>query len=86
MNYSKIDAQLAAYLTRTPSSDRLPVFIYTNKKLDQSERDDLKEFGIYFSNDVPTVFSATISAEELNILSDQPWIKHIKMSTKLQPK
>jgi hypothetical protein len=86
MDYSKIDAQLAAYLKSTSRADAISVFIYTNKKLDELEKKYLEKYRIFFTNDVPLVFSATVSTRAIDELSHQPWIKYFKMSTKMQSK
>jgi hypothetical protein len=86
MDYSKIDAQLAAYLKGTSGAEAISVFIYINKKLDELEKKYLEKYSISFTNEVPLVFSATVSTSAIDELSHQPWIKYFKMSTKMQPK
>lgn len=84
MDYSKIDAQLTAYLKNASESDQIPVFIYINKELGEIEKRYLGKYGVYFSKSIPMVFSATLSAVAIDDLSQQPWIKYIKMSHKLR--
>ena len=86
MDYSKIDAQLAAYSRRSSGGEAISVFIYTNKKLDELEKRHLEKYGMSFANDVPKFFLGTVSTKVIDELSHQPWIKYIKMSTKLQPR
>jgi hypothetical protein len=85
MDYSKVDAQLVAYLKNASGSDKIPVFIYINKELGEIEKKFLAKYGVYFSKSISMVFPAIIPIMAIDDLSQQPWIKYIKMSHKLRP-
>ena len=85
MDYSKIDAQLSANLKNASRSDKVPIFVYINKELGETEKKYLAKYGVYFSKSIPMVFPATLPIMAIDDLSQQPWIKYIKMSHKLRP-
>jgi hypothetical protein len=86
MNYTKVDAALAAALKRKDTNKRIiPVFVGVKKGLGQTEMTHLQKLGITFNREIPEIFSATISQESISELSDQPWVRYLKLSTRLKP-
>lgn len=87
MNYNKVDAALAAAL-RSEETDKsfIPVFVGVNKGLGQNEKEYLQKLGLIFNKNVPEIIPATISQEAISELSDQSWVRYVKLSTKLKPK
>jgi hypothetical protein len=85
MDYSKIDAPLAAQLKSKAPNEVFSIFIGASKDLGDPEHSYLRKFGINFpSANIPKVFSATVSAQAIDELSEQPWIRYLKLSTKLR--
>jgi hypothetical protein len=87
MNYNKVDAALAAAL-KSEETDKnfIPVFVGVNKGLGQNEKEYLQKLGLIFNKDIPEIITATISQEAISDLSDQSWVRYLKLSTRLKPK
>jgi len=87
MNYNKVDAALAAAL-KSEETDKnfIPVFVGVNKGLGQNEKEYLQKLGLIFNKDIPEIITATISREAISELSDQSWVRYLKLSTRLKPK
>ena len=87
MNYNKVDAALAAAL-KSEETDKnfIPVFVGVNKGLGQNEKEYLQKSGLIFNKDIPEIITATISQEAISDLSDQSWVRYVKLSTRLKPK
>ena len=87
MNYNKVDAALAAALKSEETDKNLiPVFVGVNKGLGQNEKEYLQKLGLIFNKDIPEIITATISQEAISELSDQSWVRYLKLSTRLKPK
>lgn len=86
MNYNKVDAALAAAL-KSEETDKnfIPVFVGVNKGLGQNEIEYLQKLGLIFNKDIPEIITATISQEAISELSDQSWVRYLKLSTRLKP-
>ncbi|HTH20714.1 MAG TPA: hypothetical protein VL854_00730 [Nitrososphaeraceae archaeon] len=87
MNYNKVDAALAAAL-KSEETDKnfIPVFVGVNKGLGQNEKEYLQKLGLIFNKDIPEIITATISQQAISELSDQSWVRYLKLSTRLKPK
>ena len=87
MNYNKVEAALAAAL-KSEETDKnfIPVFVGVNKGLGQNEKEYLQKLGLIFNKDIPEIITATISQEAISELSDQSWVRYLKLSTRLKPK
>ncbi len=87
MDYRKIDAGLAAALkdVKEPGKSALVVFIHTEHAPSATETAFLEKLGVKIGPDERQVFTATLSANEVAELSDQAWVKYLKLSRKLRP-
>ena len=87
MNYNKVDAALSAAL-KSEETDKnfIPVFVGVNKGLGQNEKEYLQKLGLIFNKDIPEIITATISQQAISELSDQSWVRYLKLSTRLKPK
>jgi len=87
MNYNKVEAALAAAL-KSEETDKnfIPVFVGVNKGLGQNEKEYLQKLGLIFNKDIPEIITATISQQAISELSDQSWVRYLKLSTRLKPK
>ncbi len=86
MNYSKTGAALASALARVtdPSARTFSVFIRTNREPASEEMALLEDAGI---NDIapgPQVLTATLSAQEIEQISEQPWVRSLELSRPLR--
>ena len=86
MDYQKLDAGLASVLDDTPdpAERNLTVFILTRGGLTNDQLAFLRRCGV---NDVTPdrqVFTATLSARTEEEVSDQPWVRSLKLSSRLR--
>lgn len=86
MNYQKIDAALAAALdeVRDPDERALSVFIHTARAPVETEAALLEDLGVGVVTGEQRVFTATLSARAVAELSDQPWLRYMKLSRRLR--
>jgi hypothetical protein len=87
MNYKKLDAALAMALNQVQDPDErsLVVFIHTQPEADTSNAAAiLKSLGVSGITEIKDVFSATLSLNEIAKLSEQSWVKYLKLSQKLR--
>ena len=87
MDYGKIDAALAAALEDAQDTDRrdLTVFVRTTHSPTGDEAAVLRRLGVTGDVDGRQVFSATLSANTVDELSEQPWVQSIQLSNRLRP-
>ncbi|MGJ5673702.1 MAG: hypothetical protein ACR9NN_08865 [Nostochopsis sp.] len=87
MNYKKLDAALAMTLNQVQDPDErsLVVFIHTQPEVDTSNAATiLKNLDLSKIAEAKTVFSATLSLNEIAKLSEQSWVQYLKLSQKLR--
>lgn len=87
MNYQKLDSALAAALHDIQDlEDRcLLVFIHTEPTLNSTAIALLERLGVNSANSGSGIFTATLSANDIALLSNQSWVYYIKHSQKLYP-
>lgn len=85
MDYSKIDAVLAAKLADVQDQDQkcLIVLIKTVQVPNTTETAFLESLGIKKNAQNQQLFTATLSANNIADLSEKPWVKYIKPSHEL---
>ena len=86
MDYQKMDAALAAALAevRDPEERALSVFIHTAHAPQDAEADFLEDLGVGGVTGGRQVFTATLSPRAVEELSDQPWLRYMKLSRRLR--
>jgi hypothetical protein len=86
MNYQKIDAVLAAALDeiKNPEEPALSVFIQTAQTPGSSVTAFLKDLGVHGISPGRQLFTATLSPRAVSVLSEQPWVRSLKLSRKLR--
>ncbi len=86
MDYQKMDAALAAALdeVRDPEERALSVFIHTAHAPVDAEAAFLEDLGVGGVTGGRQVFTATLSARAVAELSDQPWLRYMKLSRRLR--
>ena len=87
MNYEKLDAELTAELEQAAEISKateLPVFIYLAHALGPAEIAFLKGLGVTgdFSDEIIT---ANVSPRAIDELSEQPWVRYLKLSRSRRP-
>lgn len=85
MNYQKLDAALAMALNDVQNREErnFVVFIHTEPVPDANAAAFLEKLGVSVRSG-RDVFTATLSANAISQLSDQPWVQYIKLSQKLR--
>lgn len=80
-----MDAALAAALDedRDPDERVLIVFVHTNQPPDAGAAFLLDKYGINPATSARQIFTATLSPRAVSELSDQPWVRSLKLSSKL---
>ncbi len=86
MNYRKLDASLAMALndTQDQNEQSLVVFIHTQPDLDPQAIAILENIGVRGINPGKNVYTATLSPNAISQLSEQSWVKYVKLSQKLR--
>ncbi|AFZ17002.1 hypothetical protein [Allocoleopsis franciscana] len=85
MNYKKLDTALAMALNEVQDSEEqsLVVFIHTEPTPDAKATALLESLGVNVTKG-QDVFTATLSANAVSQLSEQPWVKYMRLSQKLR--
>ncbi|MEH2285123.1 MAG: hypothetical protein V7K90_28040 [Nostoc sp.] len=85
MNYQKLDAALATALNDVQDLEEssLAVFIHTEPILDSAATAVLESLGVNGVSSGKDIFTATLSANAISQLSEQPWVKYLKRSQQL---
>ncbi len=85
MNYHKVDAPLAAAVDEIKNAEEplLAVFIYTAKSRDETATTFLNGIGVRVYSKNQEIFTATVSPHTVKELSQQPWVRYVKLSQKL---
>ena len=86
MNYQKLDASLAMAIKDVPEPEtpNFVVFIHTYSPLEPDAIAMLEGEGISNITETKDVFTATVSYNTISLLSDQSWVKYLKLSNKLR--
>jgi hypothetical protein len=83
-DHAKLDAALASALEDVPDPDAraLPVFVEVSAELPAAGRSMLEELGA--GEPLGNVATATLSARQVGDLSDQPWVRYLRLSGRLR--
>lgn len=86
MNFSKLDTALILALKKNQHQSRpcLVVFIHTQSAIDSEATAVLQGFGVSGIAANQDVFTATLSPNAVSQLSEQPWVKYMKLSRELR--
>ncbi len=86
MNYSKLDPQLISAMKNASSQEERvqQVIINTKYPVGPGEAAALKNFGINAKEGMK-VHTATVSAKDIDELSNIEWINYISLQKKLMP-
>jgi hypothetical protein len=86
MNYQKLDPALAMALNnvQAPEAQSLEVFIDTESILEPTATTVLESFGINDASSGKDTFTARLSPAAISQLSEQPWVKYLKLSQSLR--
>jgi len=87
MDYSKVDAALAAVLSEPTvgSAPLLTVSVRTEGSLDPAQQAELRHLGVQGVEPGRSIFSATISPETVIELTEKSWIRRLSLARQLRP-
>jgi hypothetical protein len=87
MDYRKIDASLGEVLAEAANTDEpnLVVFISTTEEPNADQASLLQSIGVNQVAPGRRVFTGTLSVHAIDQLTDQPWVRSVKLSQKLRP-
>ena len=85
MIWQKVDSALASALedTQDMNASQFDVLIQTSKIPGPSEREYLDKLGVPRNSQGP-IFTARVSAKDIHTLSDESWVRAVRLSRKLQ--
>ncbi|MEB3177851.1 MAG: hypothetical protein VKL59_02245 [Nostocaceae cyanobacterium] len=86
MNYQKLDTSLSMALNdvEDPEAPTFVVFIHTKTTPTASASAILNNLGVHNASSGKDVFTATLSANAISQLSEQPWVQYLRLSQKLR--
>jgi hypothetical protein len=93
MDYRKIDAALAAALEdeerpatvrqQPGGAPKLPVFVHVDPAAAVRRRAELARLGVRAGSVLGGIGTASLSPEQVRELSEQPWVRQIRLSQPL---
>jgi hypothetical protein len=85
-DYTRIDEALVLACDETPADERsLTVFIHTCDPPTEDQARRLIQFGMSLPAAGRRILTATLSPADVAALSNEPWIKRLKLSQRLKP-
>jgi hypothetical protein len=83
-DHAKLDAALASALEdlTDPEARVLPVFVEMAGELPEDGRSMLSELGV--GEPTGSMATASLSARQVAELSDQPWVRYLRLSGRLR--
>ena len=88
MDFSKLDADLLAELDQAsadPNERAFLVFVQTDRPLGPEETAVFSRMGVAGDFLGQDLFTATLSLRALDELSNQAWVRYLKLSRRLRP-
>jgi hypothetical protein len=87
VDYQKVDAALAAAMQEAPDPDErsLVVFIHAERALSVEERSVVERLGVSGGQAGPGVVTATLSARAVEELTEQSWVRYVRLSRRMRP-
>jgi hypothetical protein len=88
LTYQKVDAGLAGALDDivNPEARELAVFIHTDTLPTEEQKMFLRRCGVSEASTEQQVFTATLSAQAVEELTDQSWMRYLRLSSQLHPR
>ena len=87
MNYQKLDAALSLKLGQVENREeaRFAIFIHIQSISTAEAMTLLKQFGVENPNGTQNLITATLSARAVAEVSEQSWVKYMRLSQVLSP-
>lgn len=85
VDYSKLDAALAAAMEASGAQPELTVSVRTCRPLDDAEQQEARSLGVRGVVAGRTIFSATIDRQTAIKLTEKPWVQRLSLARELRP-
>jgi hypothetical protein len=87
VDYQKVDAALAAAVEEAPDPNErsLAVFIHADRALGVEERSVMERLGVSGGQAGARVVTATLSARAVEELTEQSWVRYVRLSQRMRP-
>jgi hypothetical protein len=86
MQYKKLDPALTTLISAdTNKPGQYTVFVHTDGNLDDSAGETLLNLGARPVGDERRLFTANLSRDDVDTLSDKEWVKYVRLSQQLHP-
>jgi hypothetical protein len=87
MNYDKLDAALSSAVseTRDMTDEPLVVSVRTLAPPDAGQQQELQRLGVKGVSGRERIFSASLSLQDLEELSEKPWVRLVSLARPLEP-
>jgi hypothetical protein len=82
VDWGKVDAPLASALAGAPPDEPLSVFVQIDPSRGDVDGDALDRHGL--GRDAAGVSTATLSPAQLDALTDQDWVRYVRLSGQLR--
>lgn len=82
MDWGKVDAPLASALAGASPDEPLSVFVQIDPSRADVDADALDRLGL--GRDAADVSTATLSPAQLDALTDQDWVRYVRLSGRLR--
>jgi hypothetical protein len=83
VDYQKLDSALAAALEESPQETHLSIFIQLDGPPSALTLDNLHRIGVS-GNSSLTIFTARLHPQAIAVLSDQPFVRFLKLAQPLR--
>jgi hypothetical protein len=81
VDWRKVDAPLASALAGAPDDESFPVFVHLDPS--RADAEILDQLGLEHDDD-REIESASLSAAQLAVLTDQPWVQRVRLGGRLR--
>ena len=85
MDSRKLDAWLSAALVAPEEAGEVTIFISTVEPLDAARAGLLRKLGVGQAAAGQKLLTATVPKQVIGELSEQPWVRALKLSQQLRP-
>jgi hypothetical protein len=87
VNYRKLDAALATALgeAHAPDEPAFIVFVHAEHPPGPEEKAVLERHGVSVGTGGRSIFTATLSPRSIDELTEQPWVRSLRLSSRLRP-
>jgi hypothetical protein len=84
MDHAKLDAPLAAALAAAPEPDARSLSVLVHVDPAAADHERLARMGVRGGGQRTAIRTATLSPAQIAELSDQPWVRQVRLSTPLR--